>query len=364
MNRFLYYLIIINMIANIVASVPRILLAESTNGAITSMILGTFAGLFITIVTIKFYAAYPKTDLMELLNTHTRKWFSILALLYFAINWYIAGLITLITFTFILIRFLTPEMPLVVILFSLLVVISGGILIKTKSILFMFEVVIVLFCPLIIFLLVKTGFNNVFVIDYVRIAMMHINEMPSYSALTATSYLYIGIVNLAVFNKFFSHKKKITFLPIFILTIVGVVVLGLTYFAPIGVGGFDEIERLIYPWISTSDSIRMKFGLVERLLFIFLLVFLAIAIMSIIIHWHGASKLLQGAFSRKWFNWKGHDLSPFLYIILFSLIALIAMINLTENQLFKFTQFFFNLLPSFFGISMFVFFTINRRAKR
>src|SRR5699024_8160009 len=103
MNRFLYYLIIINMIANIVASVPRILLAESTNGAITSMILGTFAGLFITIVTIKFYAAYPKTDLMELLNTHTRKWFSILALLYFAINWYIAGLITLITFTFILI---------------------------------------------------------------------------------------------------------------------------------------------------------------------------------------------------------------------------------------------------------------------
>lgn len=364
MNRFLYYLIIINMIANIVASVPRILLEDSSNGAIISMILGTFAGLFITVVTIKFYAAYPEKDLMELLNTHTSKWFFIPVLIYFAINWYIAGLITFVSFTFILVRFLTPEMPLIVILFSLLLIISGGILIKTKSVLSMFEVVIVLFFPLIIFLLTKTVFNNVFNFDYVRVALMHVNEMPSYTSFTATSYLYIGIVNLAIFNKFFKHEKKITFLPVFILALVGVTVLALTYFSPIGIGGFDEIERLIYPWISTSDSIRMKYGLVERLLFIFMLVFLAIALLSIIIHWHGATKLLQGAFSLKHLNWKGHDLSPFLFITLFWLIAYIAVIRLTEHQLFTLTHLFFNLLPIFFGISVLVFFTINRRAKR
>lgn len=364
MNRFLYYLIIINMIANIVASVPRILLMESSNGAIISMILGTVVGLFMTFMTVKFYSLFPGKDLMELLDSYTPKWFSFPVLFYFAVNWYIAGLITLVSFIFILIRFLTPEMPIITISLSLLIIISGGILIKTKSVLYMFEIIIILFCPFILFLLAKTIFNDVFVLDYVKIAVMHINEAPNYSAFTASIYLYIGIVNLAVFNKFFTKKTKSLFFPILSIGLVGIFVITLTYFVPIGVGGFDEIERLIYPWISTSDSIRMKFGLIERLIFIFLLIFLAIAILSIVILWHGAVKLLKSAFGIKKLKWKEHDLSPILFTVLFWIAGYTAIIYLTEDQLFQYTSYFFNTLPVLFCISMLVFFIIKRRAER
>lgn len=363
MNRFLYYLIFINMLANLVASVPRILLVQSSNGAILSMILGTIAGLFVTIITIRFYAAFPGQDLMELLKQHTPGWFSSGALIYFAVNWYIAGLITLVTFTFIIIRFLTPEMSLRTIILSLLAVIAGGILIKTKSVLYMVEVVIVLFCPFIFLLLAKSMFNNAFEFDYVRVAVMHIYEMPSYSAFTASAYLFIGIVNLAVFNRFFQKKKPVGFLPFLFIGAVGFFLLAVTYFVPIGIAGFDEIERLIYPWISTSDSVRMKFGLIERLVFVFLLVFLAIAILSTVLHWHGASKLLESAFRLKRFKWRGHELSPFLFTILFWITACLAIVQLTENQLFKFTSYFFNSLPIFFSFSIFVFMIIRKRAK-
>ncbi|MBD7986120.1 GerAB/ArcD/ProY family transporter [Sporosarcina sp. Sa2YVA2] len=364
MNRFLYYLIFINMIANIIASVPRILILEKSNGAIIAMVLGTIAGLLITYITIKFYNAFPGKNLMELLKIYTPKWFSISVLIYFAANWYIAGSITLVTFTFVLIRFLTPEMPIITIAISLLIVVSSSLLIKTKSILYMIEITIVIFSPLIIFFLMKSVFNDVFEIDFVKIALMHINELPNYSAFTASTYLYIGIVNMAVFNTFFMKRIKLGILPLLILGAGGLFVISLTYFVPIGIGGFDKIDDLIYPWISTSDSIRMKFGIIERLTFFFLLVFLAIAILSISIHWHGACRLLQSALGLEKFKWKGHDLSPIFCAILFSFVSFLLILYLSEGQLFSYTTYFFNLLPVFFGISMVVFLVIKRRAAK
>ena len=63
MNRFYYYLIAATMISNIVASVPGILLAESRNGAILSMVLAVIAGMVIIYTTTYFFNQFPGKDL-------------------------------------------------------------------------------------------------------------------------------------------------------------------------------------------------------------------------------------------------------------------------------------------------------------
>ncbi|MHC8515606.1 GerAB/ArcD/ProY family transporter [Sporosarcina sp. ITBMC105] len=363
MNRYVYYLIFINMIANLVATVPRILVVESKNGVLFSMGLAAISGVIITFITVKCFNNFPGQDLIELLKTRTPKWFSVPVLLYFALNWFIAGLITLVTFTFILIRFLSPETSIFMYVLSFLVIISYGVLAKTKSVLYMTELTVVLFSPFVFLLIVKSYVNDVFNMDFVKVALMHANEWPSYSAYTASTYLYIGIVNLVVFNRYLTEKIRFGAKQIIIIGVVGAFVLLTTYFVPIGIAGFDEIDRLIYPWISTSDSIRMRFGIVERLLFIFLLIFLAIAVLSIVIHWHVAVKFFYTVFTFKKLKWKDKPLSPVLILILFWSVGIYMVSYLTEHQLFIFTSYFFNLLPLFFTVLIIVFFVIKRGVK-
>lgn len=338
-------------------------MVESKDGVLFSMALAAISGVLITFITVKFFNNFPGQDLIELLKTRTTKWFSIPVLLYFALNWYIAGLITLVTFTFILIRFLSPETSIFMFVLSFLFVISYGILAKTKSVLYMIELTVIVFSPFVFLLIVKSYVNDVFNMDYVKVALMHVNEWPSYSAYTASTYLYIGIVNLVVFNRYLTEKIRFGVKQIIIIGIAGVFILLTTYFVPIGIAGFDEIDRLIYPWISTSDSIRMRFGIVERLLFIFLLIFLAIAVLSIVIHWHVSLKFFSTVFPLRKMKWRNKHLSPVLILLLFWIGGVYMVSYLTEHQLFIYTSYFFNLLPLFFTILIIVFFVIKRGVK-
>ncbi|MFC6605289.1 GerAB/ArcD/ProY family transporter [Ectobacillus funiculus] len=109
MNRY-YYLIIVNMIANIVASVPRILLDARAKGAIVSMILALITCSMVTYITARFFNKFPGKGLPELLKEYTPKWVTIPFLMLLAVGWFATGLTTLINYSFLLKRFLTPDM--------------------------------------------------------------------------------------------------------------------------------------------------------------------------------------------------------------------------------------------------------------
>src|SRR5689334_7817126 len=112
MNRYFYYLIIINMIANVAASVPKILLEARTKGAIVSMILALIMGSMATYTIARFFNKFPGKGLPELLKEYTPKWITIPLLMFLAVGWFSAGLTTLINYSFVLKRFLTPDMSL------------------------------------------------------------------------------------------------------------------------------------------------------------------------------------------------------------------------------------------------------------
>jgi hypothetical protein len=363
MSRYFYYLVFVNMVANVVASVPKILLERKAEGAIVSMIIAVFLGMALCYIVARFFNAFPGKGLPELAKKYLPRWFGNILLLFIASAWYIAGLITLITYSFLLKRFLTPDMPLVWITSSFLFFISYGILMRTSSVLYTIEFVLVCCLPIIVIIMIKSYTTPELEWDFIRESMMYTYDMPSFSALSASTYLLLGGFNLIIFNRFFTKKHKITLKQILLIGFLGLGSLFTTYFIPIGMNGFEAVETIAYPWITTSDTLRLELGVIERILFVFLILYLAISFLSLLIHWHVALELIKSVVTFKRLKWKEKNLTPFLFIGLFWVGSIRITKYLTEYQLTLYSSYFFNLLLCALVGMVGLFWFILRRAK-
>ncbi|MBS4196907.1 GerAB/ArcD/ProY family transporter [Lederbergia citri] len=364
MNRYVYYLLYINMFASMVIAVPRILLHERKDGAIIGMILGIIAGVFVIYAYLWFFNKFPGKDYPELLKKYFPKWLQFPFLLFLSLVWFIAGLNTLISYTFMLKRFLTPEMPVVWIASTFLIFISYGILMHTKSILYTIEAILIISSPVTIFLTTKAFMSPEFEWDFVREAVMYVYQFPSYSAFTASLYVFLGITNLLIFNRAWTTKAiQVSGKHIFLMSLAGIMILFTIYIVPLGMNGFNSVDHLVYPAITTSDTLRMTFGVIERVLYLFLLFFLAITFLNLLLHWHVTIEILKSLFWIKKFKWKENNLTPYILIIIFWLISLKTVTSLSEYQLFKYTDYFFYCLPFITMIIIVSFWFVKRRAK-
>ena len=364
MSRFVYFLLISNMIANLIAASPRIFFAKSEEGAIVTMIIALFFGVFINWALITSFKAFPGKSLPQILSLYLSKWISVPALFFLGVIWYVSGLQTLITYIDILLRFLTPEMSVYLVIAMFIPVITFGVIMQSRNILFTLELVFVLSLPAAIYYIVKLYFAEQVSWDHVAVAMTFIDNPPNYTVFSTTTYLFIGAFDIIIFNSFL--KKKMTFgiKQALIVFFLGAFALFTTYFIPIGVLGFDQVEGILYPWILTSDSIRMKFGVIERVIFIFLLLFLAIAFLNITIHWHVACKLFQSAFGIEQLKIKLREkISLVIMLVVFWSIAIYTTLNVTEYDLFLFSRYYFNLIPIVLFALITLMLVVNRRAK-
>ncbi|MDF2066402.1 GerAB/ArcD/ProY family transporter [Bacillus sp. Cr_A10] len=362
MSRYLYYLIIVTMVTNIIASVPKILMSESKNGVIISMIIAVIAGVILTTVVINLFSYFPSMTLPEILKQSTSKWVYYPVLFYFAVSWYLAGLITLITYVFLFNTFLSYETSITITTLAFILIASFGVLMKEKSVLYTTELVLVLFLPVIFILLLKAYADPQLEWDFVKVAIMNINKEPSYTAFSASTYVFIGAVNIIIFNKFMNITQRIGIKQVIFLGLVGIFSLFTTYFIPIGFNGFEQIENLNFPWVSTSDSIRLRYGIIERVIFVFVIVFLGVAFISLLIHWHVSLKLFESIFHFKKLKWKSKNLTSYLFVFLFGVMGIISTRQINEYQLFKYSSYFYNTLPIFYVILISILLFAKRRS--
>lgn len=365
MSRFVYYLIISNMVANIIAVIPRILLSESEGGAVLSMVIALVYGVFIIWVLVKCLQAFPGKSVPDLFDAYLSKWIGTPALFIFGIVWYIGGLQTLITYVAILSHFLTPEMSVYTIVASFMPIITFGILMQSRNVLFSLELIFVVLLPFVVFFLFKTFFTGQMDWDQVRLALTYVNKTPGYHTFAAAAYLFVGAFDLIIFNSLMKKKLIFKWKQALIVSLLGLFSLTTTYLLPIGILGFDKIEDFTYPWLITSDSIRMKYGVIERVIFLFILNFLATAMLKTLLHWHVAFKLFQSVFKvDKLQDGKQKNYSNAVLVILFWMAGIFFTIRETEYDLFRFTQYYFNSIPIFFVIFTILLLLVNRRAKR
>lgn len=363
MSRFYYYLILINMIANIISAVPTILLRYSEDGSVSALILGVFLGTVIVVFFTKFFNAFPGITFPEMLVQTTKKWFYYPLLFLMAIMWFLAGVSTLITYTFLLIRFFTPDIPLTLMGLTLVLSVIFGCFMKTDRVLYTIEIVFLINFPIIVFIIFKAYTSKDLNWDFIKEAMLHVVEMPNVNAVAACIFLSLGVVNLVIFNRFFTHKQHFGLKQIIVIAFISSATIFTTYFVPIGFHGIKEIDELVYPWIATSDSMRMRFFLIERLIYVFLLLYLGMAFLSILIHWHVSVELFKFIFKLEKWKYKDLNIGYGILILLFAASSLFIILTLSEYQLFRYSVYFFNLTAVIFFLMPFLFLWIRRRMK-
>lgn len=351
------------MVANIIASVPTILLQFHKEGSVSSMILAVIAGTILVTIYTRFFNAFPGMTLPDLLKKTTAKWFYKPFLFFLALMWFIAGLITLVTFTFLLIRFVTPEMPASQISLTIIISVIFGCLMQTERVFYTIELILLITFPLILFIFYKAYTSNSLEWDFVKEAALYVNQLPNINSFASCFYLFLGVANLFIFNRFFTKKQNFKSKHILLIGIISTMTLFTTYFIPIGFNGFENIDDLIYPWITTSDSLRMEFFMIERVLFVFLLFYLGIAFVSILIHWHVSIEFLKYAFSLEKIKFRRFNVGQYIPLPFFIGTSLFFVHELNEYQLFRFSNIFYNILIFLFPLLIILFFFIKRSMK-
>jgi len=339
LKRYFYYVVIMCMIINIMLNVPTYLIEQRYDGAVMGMIAAVVSGGLCAFMFIKSLRPFPGQGLPEIFRTYLPHAVRVPLLLYLGIMWFAAGGVALITFSRILQRYLDPDIDILVLRILLILICSILAAGSSRSILYLAEIIIIFHIPLIGLLLIKSLGYEYMDWDAVKVVSHYVKNPPNLEVVSVASYIFTGYINMAVFNRYFHKEDKITWL--WIIPIIGIGVLFTTFFIPIGFHGTEGVETFIYVWVSTADSMRMEYGFVERVIYMFLLVYLSLSLLFITVTWHVGAELIKDAFSKKrWvqtaeqrFSWK-----LWIIILLLSVQCLLTLKYLNEKQFFELSR--------------------------
>lgn len=322
-NKYFYYLFLINALINIINFVPRGLIEERFKGGIMAMVAAVPIGLLLIYLFTRVISKFPGQGLPEIYSANFPRFLSSGMLAAHSLFWYIAGLITLISFVDVTMRYITSDVPPFLIMIGFLIVVCLSMRLTSDSILYALEVLIVLNVPVIIYVLLKAFFNPFFNWDAVMQVVTYSFKVPSYSAIADATFIFSGYINLVIFNRVFKNLKV---KHMFMLGVMGFLILLISFFIPIAYQGTIGVERHVYPWFSTADVMRTKNFIVERVLFFFYFTYLTLSLVSSIVHWHVSLELLKGIFKSKEGKKpnRGMDwwiIAPFMIIALASMMT-------------------------------------------
>jgi hypothetical protein len=324
----------INMLVNVIIFVPKTLIEYRYDGAIMGILLSIPIGLLLSFLYSKAFSKFPGQGLPDLLADSKHHRLKLLHLASIQVLWFSAGLITLLGFIDILSRFINPEAPKLVILSIYLAAICLIIQLPTKKVMDFLEIVLVLNAPLITFIIFKMFTSNYLNWDSILEVGTHIFEWPNLQTTAAATYVFSGYTNIIIFNRLF--KEKVKSRNFIVVLVLGLFNLFTTFFIPIGFHGADGTQEYLYPWITTADSLRLVFSPIERVIFLFLMLYMSISLMSVVVHWHVALELIKGTFKDAKNKKKNR-----MVVILFVVMSVAGVLFINSTLLIKLTVFWF-----------------------
>jgi hypothetical protein len=337
MIRYFYYLIFLNMLANIILFVPRILISHRFEGSMMSILLSVPIGFTLLYFFVNSISKFPGQGLPEIMKGRVPSWIRIAVLLHFIMLWFLAGGITLTAFSQITMKYINPDVSSFYIILAFVILVGLIARTRSESVLYSMEILLVLNVPIITWILYKTMTNESMNYDACIEIVTHVFHRPTWDTLAAGTYIFTGYTNLVIFNRIIGTKKRFPYL--WFLPIIGFGVLVTSFLIPIGYHGTIAVNDYVYPWISTADSMHVEFGLVERMLFIFLLLYTTISLAGAYIHWHVClelcKKLIPSQSDKAYFSW--------MIVGLFGLIVCVFYSYSNDETLYEFTVQYLNL---------------------
>jgi len=328
-KRFIYVMLILNMLTNIVAFVPMVLIENRGAGSVQAIFLAVPIGMLIIYFYTKYMSGFPNLGLPEILERYTPKWFRFCFLFFHGVLWLIAGLVTLITFTHISKQYINPDIEELVIVLLFLLIIVFGALMQSRNVLYAIEIILLLNLPFIAFIIFKSYTNQELIWDSVRVAFTYYQEIPNFEIVSTATFVYTGYANIVIFNRYFKDVK--VGYSIIIIGSLGLFTLLTTFIIPIGIHGFDGVGFYTFPWIATTEALRIELGFIERISFLFLGLYINISIASVTLHWHVGMEQLKAIFPK--FKRKKKNITPIIILGVFALLGIIGVLFIDEEML-------------------------------
>ncbi|OBZ12384.1 GerAB/ArcD/ProY family transporter [Bacillus sp. FJAT-26390] len=304
MNRYVFYNFILVSFINLMLFVPHILIQARYNGAVASIPVGIVIGTILVYMYTSAMARFPGKGLPEILKQHCPKWLVVISMYSFAMMWWMGTSIVVIAYAMVINRFFNPDANTIVILVMLILACGYAATRSTLSVIFVIEIGLIVNAPIIIFILFKAVRSPQLNWDAIRVVANYVTHMPTLTSVAAASFIFTGYINLSIFNRLFSPNFRFKFRWIY--PVFGSVILLITFFVPIGFHGTEGVNQYIYIWSVTADSMLMQYGFIERVLFLFLIVFLNLTLIYTMAGWHQAMEFIKSCFK----NYKPEIDSP------------------------------------------------------
>lgn len=302
-NIYFLYLFLLNALINLVNYVPRVLIEDRFNGSIISIMIALSIGVLLLYLFCKMIAKFPQQGLPEIMSKALPGWMSRPLLFVMGCIWYMSSVLTLVGFVDITVRYISPDVSPYIVLVGFLVVVGLCARLDSESILYALEIVLYMTVPLIVYMVWRVFSSPHFEWDAVMQIITYVWQMPRYETIAGATFIFSGYVNMVIFNRVF---KKVKIRHLWLFCIIGLFTLIISMFAPIGFLGADGAGEHVYPAFSTIDSLRIRYFIVERMIYVFYVVYLSLSLMNTIIHWHVSKELLLGSFHKKAISSSAH----------------------------------------------------------
>ncbi|WCK56535.1 GerAB/ArcD/ProY family transporter [Aneurinibacillus sp. Ricciae_BoGa-3] len=335
MNRYWFYLILENMLVNVIIFIPYALIEQRFDGMMQSILWGIPIGVFFIYLFMKSLSKFPGKDLPQIMREASPRWFALPFILLHGVMIYLAGAITMVAFCNITITFINPDIPLPLLLLVFSIVASVIIQLPSEKILYFIEIVIVIYVPWHIFILFKAFISPQMRWDAIVESLTHITNPPNWSGVAASSYIFSGYANMAIFNRLF--KTTFRFRWAIIYGLMGILTLFGSVFIPIGLEGTGGVGDFTFPAVVAADSLRVQYGFVERLIFLFLFLYAHISFMSMVIHWHVSMEIFKRSLPKNVKQGKKNVAARWVASALF-IGGVLILGSFNEEQFFRFSE--------------------------
>ncbi|WP_166244619.1 hypothetical protein [Paenibacillus turpanensis] len=299
MGRYFYYLVILNMLVNVFAYVPSLLLEHRYEGSVAAIPIGALLGSLLMFVFVWSMNKFQGMTLPEILKIQLPRrlaWLRHPLLVYVSVMWFFAGLLTLLAFNDVTYRYINPEVSELQSMAAFLIFLAFLLwILSTEKLLYLLEIILLLNVPFIFIILYQAIHSEYLSWHSITEVATHIVDVPNMAAVAAATFVFSGYTNLIVYHRVFSQKislKRMSILPF-----LGMANLLTTFFIPIGMHGADGVFDYTFPWVATADSLRIELGPIERIIALFLLLYVGISLTSVAIHWHIAVVVLGNLLS-------------------------------------------------------------------
>lgn len=276
---------------NLLLFVPQILIEQRTSGAVASLLISPIISAVFIYMFTSALKRFPGKGIPEILSMFMPKWIVSPIMLFYAVMWWFSTTSVVVAYAVLINRFFNPDSKTTIILLFLTLAAAYGASRSTLTVMLILEISIIINTPIILFILFKMVQNPQLNMDAIRIIASYVNEMPTITTISAATFIFTGYINLSLFNRLMPPNFRIKHRWMYPL--LGFFILLITFFIPIGFHGTEGVDNYIYLWTVTADSITMQYGFIERVLFLFLIVFLNLTLVYTMIGLHVAMDFVK-----------------------------------------------------------------------